>query len=148
MWASGCHGTCRTANLSNDLMNSSFCYLVRLCSGQKTISSLFLPVVSLSQPSGLCCWVGTFKSQLGWHFIFYSLVNFSVVSYWCTNTSSCHCLFVPVQTSQSQDGLRWWWKSFSPSSPSPASSYVGFPRVCLYAYALTWPRGACSWSWM
>lgn len=35
MWPSRCHVTCRTANLSNDLVNSSFCYLVRLCSGPK-----------------------------------------------------------------------------------------------------------------
>lgn len=57
---------CRTADLSGDLMNSRFCYLVRLCGGLKTISGMFLPMVS-SFPiqlqslasqlivSGLCC---------------------------------------------------------------------------------------------
>lgn len=66
---------CRTASLGNDLMNSRFCYLVRLCSGLKTVSGMFLTMVSslsiqlqssASQSiiSGLCCQMSTSNSQV------------------------------------------------------------------------------------
>lgn len=160
MWPSRCWMICRTADLSGDLMNSRFCYLVRLCGGLKTISGMFLPMVS-SFPiqlqslasqlivSGLCCWMSTSNSQLeelsfsSWWIFLQSVIDVPV-QWFCPFPS----LFVPVQATQSQDGLRWWWKSSSRSLHSPAYSYVGFPRARLYGYALTWTRGACSWSWM
>lgn len=77
--------------------------MVSLCSGQNTVSSMFLPVVSpcsfslwFLPPSLLVYvaeWVLLRLSQKD-NFIFCSLVNFSVVYYCYTNASSCLSLFL------------------------------------------------------